>query len=163
MDYILGDEGSGYSIGLKGLRAVMKTYDGRGKNTLLSGKILENLKLKNIQELMKWVYSKTPVKEKIAELGKVVCNTAELNDKISIRILKEESMEAVITIEAVIKKLRLEDKDFDLVLVGSVFKCKKYFKYVLYKKLNGKFPKINYKPLIKKPVEGAIRLAIENL
>ena len=55
------------------------------------------------------------------------------------------------------------DKKFDLVFVGNVFKCEKYFKVVLMKKLKGKFPKINFKPLTKRPVEGAIKLALENL
>jgi len=55
------------------------------------------------------------------------------------------------------------DKKFGLVFVGNVFKCEKYFKAVLMKKLKYKFPKINFKPLTKKPVEGAIKLALENL
>ncbi|GAG79444.1 hypothetical protein ES705_01402 [subsurface metagenome] len=55
------------------------------------------------------------------------------------------------------------DKDFDLVFVGNVFKCEKYFKSVLMRKLKSKFTKINFKSLTKKPVEGAIKLALENL
>ena len=46
--YILGDEGSGYEVGLKALKALMKAYDGRGKSTLLSETILEDLNIKNI-------------------------------------------------------------------------------------------------------------------
>ena len=34
-DYILGDEGSGTSMGFKTLRAIMKAYDGRGPQTML--------------------------------------------------------------------------------------------------------------------------------
>jgi len=162
-DYILGDEGSGYEIGIKALRALMRAYDGRGESTLLSRTILEDLNIKNISELIKWAYGDSFSKDKIAAIAKTVCRTAEIGDRISIKILEEEAIEAVDSVTVVVNKLNLADKDFDLVFVGNVFKCEKYFKAVLMKKLRDKFPKINFKPLTKKPVEGAIKLALENL
>jgi len=53
-DYILGDEGSGYNIGIKALRAIMREYDGRGESTILSKTILEDLNIRDISELIKW-------------------------------------------------------------------------------------------------------------
>jgi len=162
-DYILGDEGSGYEIGIKALRALMRSYDGRGSGTLLLKTILEDLSIGSVLELIKWTYSSTFSKDEIAAIARTVCRTAEMGDKVSIEILEGEAKEAFISIVTVANKLDLADKDFDLVFVGNVFKCEKYFKAVLMKKLKGKFPKINFKPLTKKPVEGAIKLALENL
>lgn len=162
-DYILGDEGSGYKIGIKALRAIMRAYDGRGDSTLLSKTLFEDLNIKSISELMKWAYSGSFSKDKISALAMTVCRTAEINDKVSKKILIEEANEDFISIRAVARKLDLENKEFDLVFVGSVFKCEKYFKKVLIKKLREKFPKINFINLSKKPVEGAIKLAIKNL
>ncbi|MFA5015568.1 MAG: BadF/BadG/BcrA/BcrD ATPase family protein [Actinomycetota bacterium] len=162
-DYILSDEGSGYEIGRKALRAVMKAYDGRGGVTLLTKAILNELKLKNIPQFIEWAYSKGNRKDKIAALAKVVCNSAEKSDAVSIRILDEEVKEVMDSIKVVVKKLDLTDKDFDLVFVGSLFKCEKYFKNILIKKLKESFPKINFLPLIKKPVEGAVKLALMNM
>ena len=162
-DYILGDEGSGYEIGIKALRALMRAYDGRGSATLLSKTILEDLNIKNVSELIRWAYKDSFSKDRIAAIAKTVCRTAEMEDEVSIGILKEEADEAVLSATTVINKLNLTDKEFDLVFVGNVFKCEKYFKAFLMKKLKDKFPKINFKPLTKKPVEGAIKLALENL
>ncbi|HAJ96072.1 MAG TPA: hypothetical protein DCP02_07555, partial [Actinobacteria bacterium] len=162
-DYILGDEGSGYEIGIKALRALMRAYDGRGKNTLLSKTILKDLGIKNIEELIKWAHDVSLTKDKISEIAITVCRTAEKGDKISIELLKEEAREVLISISTVVNKLGLVNKEFDLVFVGSVFKCEKYFKSVLMKELKEKFAGINFKPLIKKPVEGAIKLAIQNI
>lgn len=159
-DYILGDEGSGYEIGIKALRALMRAYDGRGESTLLSKTILENLNIKDVSELIKWAYSYYFSKDRIAAITKTVCKTAEMGDKISKKILKEEADEAIISVKTVVDKLGLADKEFDLVFVGNVFKCEKYFKSVLMRKLKSKFTKINFKPLTKKPVEGAIKLAL---
>ena len=162
-DYILSDEGSGYEIGRKALRAVMKAYDGRGDATLLTKTILNKLRLRNIPEFIEWAYGTGNRKDKIAALAKVVCDSAEKSDAVSIRILEEEVREVMDSIKVVAKKLELTDKDFDLVFVGSLFKCEKYFKNILIKKLKENFPKINFLPLIKKPVEGAVKLALMNM
>lgn len=162
-DYILADEGSGYEIGLRALKALMRAYDGRGNATLLSQTVFEDLGLGSIQDLIKWTYSKPFSKDRVAAIAKTVCRTAEMGDKISIKILEEEAYEALVSVEAVAKKLNLVDKKFDLVFVGNVFKCQKYFKDVLMQRLKEKFPRIVFMPLTANPVEGAIKLAIENL
>ena len=162
-DYILADEGSGYEIGIKALRAFMRAYDGRDVKTLLSKTIMEDLKLISELDLTKWAYSSPLSKDKIGSLAKTVCRTAEMGDKVSIKILNEEAHEAAISVTAVAKKLCLKNKQFDLILVGSVFKCKKYFKTVLMEDLKKEFAKINFITLTRDPVEGAIKIAIENL
>lgn len=162
-DYILGDEGSGYDIGLNALRACIRAYDGRGEKTLLSVTILEDLGIKSITELVDWAYSGTLFNNKIAALARTVCATAEKGDKISAKILKEAALEAVNSINAVVNKLNLADKVFDLVFVGKVFKCEKYFKSIVMEKIKNKFIKVNFVPLSEEPVQGAIKLALKNL
>jgi N-acetylglucosamine kinase-like BadF-type ATPase len=162
-DYILADEGSGYAVGLKALKAVMRAYDERGEKTLLSKTILEELNLKKILNLTKWAYDGPFSKYKIGVLAKTVCKTAEMGDKVSIDILAEEAEEAAISVITVAHKLNFEKKDFDLIFVGGLFKCEKYFKNILEHRLKEKFPHINFKLLIGDPVEGAIKLAMERL
>jgi len=162
-DFILADEGSGYEVGLKALKAVMRAYDGRGEKTLLSKTILEELNLKETLDLTKWAYDESFSKHKIGALAKTVCKTAEMGDKVSIDMLDEEACEAAISVITVAHKLGFEKKDFDLIFVGGLFKCKKYFKNILISRLREKFPHINFKPLIGNPVKGAIKLAVERL
>ena len=162
-DFILADEGSGYEVGLKALKAVMRAYDERGEKTLLSKTILEELKLKEILDLTKWAYDGPFSKVKIGALAKTVCKTTEMGDKVSINILAEEAEEAVVSVTTVANKLGFKDKDFDLIFVGGLFKCEKYFKNILIHRLREKFPHINFKPLIGNPVKGAIKLAVERL
>jgi N-acetylglucosamine kinase-like BadF-type ATPase len=162
-DYILGDEGSGYSIGLKALKAIVRAHDGRGRDTLLTDMVLDYLKLKDISGLVSWVYEKPFFKEKVADLAEIVCSAAKMGDSISMEILSEEAGEAASSVMVVVDKLDLADKDFDLVPVGGVFKCEKYFKSLFFKILKNKFQGINFKSLTEKPVEGAIKLALENL
>ncbi len=162
-DYILGDEGSGYLIGYKALRAVMRAYDGRSEETILGRDILKYLNLKHVPDIANWVYGKDILKKKIAGIAGVVCQAADQGDRVSKRILHEEAKEVEIAISTLAAKLNIGDKDFDLVMVGRVFECEKHFKNVLFKMLKEEYPKINFKPLTRKPVLGAIKLAIQNL
>jgi len=162
-DYILADEGSGLSMGLRTLRAVMRAYDGRGEETLLTGEIFKFLNMNSIEELNRWTYNEAFSKDRFASLSLPLCNTAEMGDKVAIKILGEEAGEVIINVSTVVKRLNLENKNFDLVFVGNNFKCIKYFKKIILKRLKESFPNINYIPLTGRPVEGAIRLALENL
>lgn len=162
-DYILGDEGSSYQVGLKSLRAVMRAYDKRGRETSLSKTILEDLNLKEIMNLTTWAYEEPIPKFRIGALSKTVCRTAEMGDQVSIDILAEEAGEAVISVSSVANMLGFEDKKFDLIFVGGLFKCDKYFKKVLVDKIKKDFPGVSFISRVKNPVEGAIRLAVRKL
>ena len=54
--YLFGDEGSGYAIGIAALRAVMRAYDGRGRETLLSELVLGRYGLHTPPELIQAIY-----------------------------------------------------------------------------------------------------------
>jgi len=55
--YLLGDEGSGYWIGLKALQAVARAADGREPPTRLSEPLLSALGLGSAQDLIQWIYT----------------------------------------------------------------------------------------------------------
>ncbi len=162
-DYLLADEGSGYSVSVKALRAVMKAYDGRGKKTLLSSAILSELGLRKEVDLIGWAYGEVFSKERIGSIARLVCQAAYDGDKVSRRILADEAEEAVLSVTTVASKLGLAGKKFDIVFVGGLFKCERYFKGPVMGSLENRFSRINFKPLVANPVEGAVKLAIENL
>ncbi|MDD3519753.1 MAG: BadF/BadG/BcrA/BcrD ATPase family protein [Actinomycetota bacterium] len=162
-DFILGDECSGYEVGLRALRAVMRDYDKRGKETILKQHILKKLNLENIEDLIEWAYIDTFFCEKIAALAQNVCDCANLGDKVSIKILSNAVNEAYIAITTVATQLGFKNKDFDIVFVGSLFRCEKYFKDLLCDKLKKVFDGINFIKLNDKPVAGAVKLALSLL
>lgn len=162
-DFILGDESSGYEVGLRALRAVMRNYDKRGSETILGQHILKKLNLKDIEDLIEWAYIDPFFCEKIAALAQQVCDCADLGDEVSITILANAADEAFITISTVAEQLGFRKKDFDIVFVGSLFRCEKYFKNLLCSKLKKVFCGINFTKLNDKPVAGAIKIALSLL
>jgi N-acetylglucosamine kinase-like BadF-type ATPase len=71
--YLLGDEGSGYWLGLKALQAVVSAADGRAAPTRLTAMILDALHLAEPQDLIQWVYAPEPSRIRdIARLAPLV-------------------------------------------------------------------------------------------
>lgn len=162
-DHILADEGSGYGVSVKALKAVMRAYDGRGDRTMLTGAVLKELGLDNEIGIVNWIYGKPFSKERISVFAKQVCKCAYNGDSISKKILYGEAMESVLSVATVVEKLKLSKRKFDLIFVGGLFKCEKYFKDIVIVELEKRFGGIRFKLLVTNPVEGAIKLAIDNL
>lgn len=155
--HILGDEGSGYAIGLNGLRAVCRAADGRGTLTLLTELLLHHLNLKRPVELMDWVKERSADKAKISSLAPLVLQAYEKGDKVAGKILKDAARELVISVRAVHRALfKSAEKDIEVVVGGSnLRKSKTYFK--LFKELaEKKIASIKVIQPKREPIYGAI-------
>lgn len=76
---LLGDEGSGYWLGLQGLRTVARAADGREGATILSATLLEALHLPDPQSLIPWAASAG--KGEVAALAPLVLDAAAQGDR----------------------------------------------------------------------------------
>ena len=114
--YLLGDEGSGYDIAIKGLRAVARAADGRGNPTELTDRILDRLERNEPSELIRWTHAAS--RDEIAQLAEVVFDTAQTTDAVATEIVDEAVDELVCAAESVIKQLEFVEP-FDIVLSGG--------------------------------------------
>ena len=83
--HILGDKGSGYEIGLRGLKASIYHFDRDGKWPALGERLLRALMLNEPNDLITWV--QTAAKTDIAALAVDVFNAWSVRDKIAADIL----------------------------------------------------------------------------
>jgi N-acetylglucosamine kinase-like BadF-type ATPase len=114
--YLLGDEGSGYDIAIKGLQAVTRAADGRGDRTELTDRILNGLELNEPAELIRWVHAAN--RDTIAQLAEIVFDTAKTRDTVADHIVDEAADELVCAATSVIKQLKFTEP-FDIVLNGG--------------------------------------------
>lgn len=114
--YLLGDEGSGYDIAIKGLRAVARAADGRGNRTELTDRILNKFELNEPSELIRWTHAAS--RDTIAQLAEVVFDTARTADVIAECIVDKAADELVCAAASVIKQLEFTEP-FDIVLSGG--------------------------------------------
>lgn len=108
--YLMGDEGSGYGIGNRALRAVVRAYDRRGAETSLSDAILKTLHLPDLYQLVVWLYNtEKPRPPEVAKLAPLVLEHAEAGDAIAQEIVAWGADELALHVRALIEILRMEN------------------------------------------------------
>ncbi|MBP1765167.1 MAG: gspK 1, partial [Firmicutes bacterium] len=120
--HLVGDEGSGYSIGKAAITQALKSYDGREKSSGLPAAILQELSCANAEELVQWVYSSRFSVAQVAALTPSIVRLAEGGDEQAETIIGDACQELENMAYTVIKKLDLLTVDFSLILTGGVLK-----------------------------------------
>lgn len=118
--YLLGDEGSGFAIGLEGLRRVTRASDGREPKTALTGAILEALQLDDVWDLVPLVYGGPVPKQVIAGLAPVVLRVAEEGDLVAQAVAKQAVADVAQLVAALRSQAELP-RPCPLVTVGGLF------------------------------------------
>ena len=153
---LLGDQGSGYYIGLRGIRAAVKFFDGVGGSSTLLNRVKQYFDIVKLEDLIKEVYNPPIEKDIVAKFAINVLEAAQAGDEISKSIIEDATSYLV----KCALKLYTEvgEADVDLAVYGGCFRQSDYF-YNMFKdklhqqqKVNVKFPKY-------KPVEAALIMA----
>jgi len=109
--HLLADEGSGYSIGLGGLKAVLHAHDGRLAPTSLTARVLGELKLESPTDLIGWTYMSGKGKTEIAALSRLVHEEAGKGDDAASGILDEQAALLVSIVTPVYTRLFGENRE----------------------------------------------------
>jgi len=115
----LGDEGSGYAIGKKALRAMLRGHDGRGPFTDLEPALLAVLDLHSPAEVVQWANSDACSVTEIARLAPTVLSLAAAGNAVARVIVEAAATDLVDLVTAVVTRLAL-DATFDAVLCGGI-------------------------------------------
>lgn len=161
-DYILGDEGSGYNIGLKILKGITQDLDGRGQKTILTNLLFEKFKISSLEDLNLVVYQKPWNKTDIAKIAPLAEKAAEKGDIIAKKIIEQAAHDLAVMIKVVATKLNLQEKSYTIVTSGSVFNIQKILCEHLEADIVKFSPKANFiKPIVDSATAAAY-LAMEN-
>ena len=117
--YLLGDEGSGFAIGLAGLQAVCRAHDQTSPETELESAMLTQLGLVSATQLVAFVYQLPLPRVEIAKLAEVVIKVSE-RDSVAAQIMDSAVDSMATLIGVVVKRLRLEPREFSLALSGGI-------------------------------------------
>ena len=159
--YLL-DEGSGYAIGRKAIKEILRAYDANGKTTLLAQKVLNVWNLSSMQDVVNYIYQKTTKPTDIANLAKIVNSAASAGDESAKDILRKTAKDLYFNIAAAIKQIDFGKEGATLVLSGGVLTNIKIVSEIIIKKVRAELPAITAIQLCREPVKGAIILALRN-
>ena len=120
--YILGDEGSGYDIAIQGLKAALKSFDGRLEFTTLTEQFQINLNLKSIENLVEVVYRRGWGVKEIAALAPIVDREAAAGDRIALNIIDNAATELALATQVAISALFDKTEAYEIVTIGGAWK-----------------------------------------
>ena len=160
--FLFGDEGSGYSIGVAGLRAAAKSADGRGDPTMLLDVFLEHLNLTRPEQLVRSVYAIAYDRRAIAQLAELVSQVAAADDRVAQRILDDAASELATMVAAVARKLGFSGARFPLALAGGVLLGESGLRNRLESRMTSLGLETQSITQVAEPVTGSVLLARED-
>lgn len=117
--YLIGDEGSGYDLGRRAIRAAAKAADGRGLQTALLPALLAHWDITEPLHIIDQVYRERD-KAAIADCARLVFDAADAWDPVASRIVQSGAAELANAAGAVEQALDFGNSPVSLVLAGSL-------------------------------------------
>jgi N-acetylglucosamine kinase-like BadF-type ATPase len=158
--HVLGDEGSGYWIGRRALRAVARAGDGRGPATSLSDRVLRHFGVARFSDLIALVYERPVRHHTLARLVRVVQEARDGGDEVATQILEEAAHELMASARSVVSQLEMQQEAFTFVLAGGVLRGVQWLSDELERRLPAIAPRAAVRRLDVEPAMGAVRLAL---
>ncbi|WP_019243304.1 MULTISPECIES: N-acetylglucosamine kinase [Bacillus] len=118
--HLLGDEGSGYWIGMQAIQIAMRMHDGREQKSELYTLLLRHFDFDSAEELCDWMYSSHFSVKKVANLAVIVHKAALSGDKISEKILLQASEQLAELLITGLSKLQIVNCQWRIILQGGI-------------------------------------------
>lgn len=160
---VLGDEGSGYSIGKAALIAVLREYDRRGQPTSLTDRLLSHLGITSPEELISLVYQGPLQRPEIAKLAEIVLEEAAQGDAVGQCLVDTAARQLVDMIGAVLRRLDREDKPTTIAGIGGLLRPGNLMWETITQILAEVYPQSRLAPPLLPPELGAILLGRDYL
>ncbi|NLO74049.1 MAG: hypothetical protein GX100_08110 [candidate division WS1 bacterium] len=116
----LGDEGSGYDIGLRALRSILRMPRRSGNHTELRTALLKTAGVSSQWELVRMVYGGRMGRAQIAALCPTVVAHAEGGDSMALEVLRGAAGELCGSVSIVLNELGLVGAGYPVIGVGGV-------------------------------------------
>jgi len=160
--FLYGDVGGGRTIAREVLHHAYRSWDGRGAKTVLERRVLEYFGCEDMYELARYLYYNREPHKRIPGLCPICFEAAYDGDEVATGLIARFATEAGISANALIRKLGLEEDEFEVVLAGSVFKGKGPLMIDTVKEtIKPVAPKAHVITPRYEPVVGALMLALE--
>ena len=157
----VGDEGSGFWIGERAIRAVLRAVDGRGPATTLDRGLSEHFEIAEPEQILYAIYDREFPRTRVAKFAARVDAAARAGDAVAKGILADAASELFCAASSVRDQLGLEESPYDVVLSGGTFTAVPILEPDVGRRLES--PRARVRTLTQSPAMGAVRLAIEAL
>jgi N-acetylglucosamine kinase-like BadF-type ATPase len=157
--YLVGDEGSGYSVGIAGLRAVLHAADGRAPATSLTSPLVDFFQVGEPTELVGALYGDPGFRGRVAAASRIVLKVAREHDVVAGGIIRQAVDDLAAMVAALAARLELAAETYPLALGGGVFDAAGELAPRLVENLAQRHIAPRSYVIVEAPVFGAVRLA----
>ncbi|HUY11249.1 MAG TPA: BadF/BadG/BcrA/BcrD ATPase family protein [Candidatus Dormibacteraeota bacterium] len=157
--YLLGDEGSGYAVGLAALRLLERAYDGRATREAWFANLEAAAEVSDRSSLFEFVY-RTPVPvARIASLAPIVIDAASGSERAAMKIVQGAALELAELVRVAIRRLDLSQRRIFLAFGGGLLRDNSLLTFLLETRLTNEAPLLEFVKGHFDPVDGALLLA----
>ncbi len=156
--HLLGDEGSGYWLAARSLRAALADRDGSGPQTALRAAAATFFGVSSVEALATLVYAKPLRKGEVAAFAAETARVAHAGDRVAGALYERAARELGAQVVAVIERTGLHG-DFPVGLIGSAFKAGSVFVDPLTREVRAFAPAARVAVVEIAPVGGCLQLA----
>ena len=118
---LLGDEGSGYEIGLNAIKAAIYSFDGRKERSMLYDLVMERWNLDHLWSIVTHLAGNPDARHEVASAAKLCSKAAHAGDKTALRIYEHAALELSLQARTVIERHR-DEWDGTVVIMGGAWK-----------------------------------------
>lgn len=154
---LLGDEGSGYEIGLNAIKAAIYSYDGRKEKSMLYDLVMERWNLDNLWGIVTHLAGNPDARHEVASAAKLCSKAAHAGDATALRIYERAALDVSLQTRTVIEQNR-EEWDGTVVITGGAWKGHPRMFEVFQKEIRLIYPEANVSLPIFEPVVGCVVL-----
>jgi glucosamine kinase len=162
--HLLGDEGSGYWLGVQSIKAALRDREASGPATALSEAACAFFRMPSVEAVASHVYSKPLTKGEIAAFATETARVAAAGDAIARELYERGAHELAAQVAAVIDESALGGGDshegFPVGLIGSAFKAGEVFVEPLARAVREHAPQARVGVVEMAPVGGSLLLAL---
>ncbi len=156
--HLLGDEGSGYWLGVQSIKAALRDRERSGPETPLSEAAVEFFGASTVEAMATMVYSVPLTKDRIAAFASKTAALAEQGDPVARELYERGAAELAQQIAAVIHQTGLQGA-FPVGLIGSAWKAGAVFVDPLTRAVHALAPEAQVAVVEMNPVGGSLLLA----
>ncbi len=156
--HLLGDEGSGYWLGIESIKAALHDREASGPDTALSAAACAFFGCGSVEEVAALVYSKPLTKGEIAAFATEAAKLASRGDAVARELYGDGARELAGQILVVIRQTGLTGS-FPVGLIGSAFKAGPVFVQPLTEAVHESMPGARVSVVEMAPAGGSLLLA----
>jgi len=154
---VLGDEGSGFDIGLRALKLTVLEIDGRSVPTAIGRALRERFGWSTRDHLIAAVYRE---QFPIASVAPVILELGDAGEPVALELLRSAAGPLADQARVVLRQLGTDPR---VAFVGGLVSHRTSYSEILSGALRAQVPELSIIPAMHPPVEGALMLALSRM